>query len=258
MLRSLSEVQAEFAAALLDPAAVVPGTVADPEGKPTPRRFAVYRNNVTVGLVNTVSGSFPAVKRIVGDDFFAAMAIAYVRAEPPTSPVLLEYGNGFADFIAGFEPAGSLPYLADVARIEWAWHEAYHAAEAQSLGPDDLAGIAESDLPALIFSMHPTLRVVRSVYPTLIIWRMNTNDEPVVPVDLGAGGEDTVIVRPEATVDVRHLPAGGAIFIETLAEGRTLSEAAERAAESDEGFDLSASIAGLIDAGAVVDYSFGH
>jgi len=258
MLRSLSEVQAEFAAALLDPAAVVPSDVADPEGKPTPRRFAVYRNNVTVGLVNTVSGAFPAVKRIVGDDFFTAMAIAYVRAEPPNSPVLLEYGKGFADFIDGFGPAGSLPYLADIARIEWEWHEAYHAAEAMSLGPDDLAGIAEGDLPTLTFSLHPSLRVVRSAYPSLTIWRMNTSDDPVVPVDLGAGGEDALIVRPGAMVNVRQLPAGGATFIEILADGGTLSEAAERAAESDKGFDLSASIAGLIDAGAVVGYSIGH
>lgn len=257
MLRSLTEVQAEFAAALLDPAAVVPGDVADPEGKPTPRRFAVYRNNVTVGLVNTVSSAFPAVKRIVGDDFFNAMAIAFVRVEPPSSPVLLEYGKGFADFVARFEPARSLSYLADVARIERAWHEAYHAAEAVSLGPDDLAGIAEDDLPALTFSLHPSLRVVRSAYPALTIWRMNTSDEPVVPVDLGAGGEDTLIVRPEAMVNVRPLAVGGATFIETLAHGGTLSEAAERAAESDPGFDLSANIAGLIDVGAVVGYSIG-
>jgi hypothetical protein len=256
MLRSLSEIQVEFAAALLDPAAVVPD-VADPEGKPTPRRFAVYRNNVTVGLVNTVRGAFPAVRRIVGDDFFNATAIAFVRAEPPDSPVLLEYGKGFADFVARFEPARSLPYLADVARIERAWHEAYHAAEAASLGSDDLGGIGDADLPALTFSLHPSLRVVRSAYPALTIWRMNTHDESIVPVDLRAGGEDALVVRPQATVEVRHLPAGGATFIETLADGGPLSAAAELAGESDEGFDLSVNIAGLIESGAVVGYSTG-
>jgi len=258
MLRSLSEVQAEFAAALNDPAASVPGAVAGPDGGPAPRRFAVYRNNLIAGLVDVVAGMYPAVKRIVGEDFFEAMARAYVRAEPPTSPVLLEYGNNFVDFISGFEPAASLPYLADVARIEWAWHEAYHAADAVSLGPDRFAAIAEGDLPGLTFSLHPSLRVVRSAYPALTIWRMNASDEPVVPVDLGAGGEDTLIVRPEAMVDVRSLPAGGATFIETLADSGTLSEAAARAAEFDDEFDLAANIAGLIDGGAVIGYSIGH
>lgn len=255
MLRSLTDVQAEFAAALLDPAAVAPGDVADPDGKPTPRRFAIYRNNVAVGLVNAVSGVYPAVRRIVGDRFFNAMSLAYIRAEPPSSPVLLQYGQGFADFVAGFAPVASLPYLADVARIEWAWREAYHAAEGERLGPSDLAGIAEADLPSMTFSLHPSVHVIRSAYPALTIWRMNTSDEPIAPVDL-RNAEDTLVVRPEAAVDVRQLAAGGAVFIETLASGGSLSEAAELATEADDGFDLSTNIAGLIDSGAVVGYSF--
>lgn len=256
MLRSLTDVQAEFAAALLDPAAVAPRDVADPDGNPTPRRFAIYRNNVAVGLVNTMSSVYPAVRRIVGEEFFKAMALAYVRAEPPTSPVLLEYGQGFADFIADFEPAASLPYLADVARVEWAWREAYHAAEAVRLGPSDLSEITETDLPSLRFSLHPSVHVVRSAYPVLTIWRMNTGDGPIAPVDLRIG-EDTLIVRPEAVVDVRQLLAGGAVFLETLSSGGSLAEAAARAADADDGFDLTANIAGLIDSGAVVGYSIG-
>ncbi len=85
--------------------------------------------------------AFPAVERIVGEEFFQAMARAYVLAEPPRSPVLMDYGTTFADFIAGFAPAASLPYLPDVARIERAWREAYHAEDAEPLGPEAFAGI---------------------------------------------------------------------------------------------------------------------
>ena len=137
-LPSLSEVQAGFAAALLDPAAPVPAGIVGPDRRPAPRRFAVYRNNVVSALANAVAGSFPAVKRIVGEDFFRAMARAYVLAEPPTSPVLLDYGITFPDFIARFAPAASLPYLPDVARIERRWREAYHAEDAEPLPPDAL------------------------------------------------------------------------------------------------------------------------
>jgi hypothetical protein len=240
---------------VLDPAAGAPGDVAGPDGRPTPRRFSVYRNNVIVGLVGTMATAFPAVKRIVGDDFFNVMARAYVSAEPPTSPVLMDYGASFAAFISSFEPASSVPYLAEVARIERAWREAYHAAEAASLGSSDLAGIAEADLPALTFAMHPSLRIVRCAYPALTIWRMNIRDAPVTPVDLRAGGEDALVVRPEAAVDVRQLPAGGAVFLEALASGGSLAEAAGLAVGADEGFDLASNIAGLIDSGAVVGYS---
>lgn len=258
MLRSLSDVQAEFAAALADPVVEVPGGVAGPDGGPAPRRFAVYRNNLIAGLVDVVAGVFPAVKRVVGDDFFNAMARDYVRAEPPKSPVLMEYGAGFPAFIADFEPADSLTYLPDVAAIEWAWREAYNAAEAVFLGPADLAGIAEADLPALTFSLHPSLRIVRSAYPVLTIWRMNRHDASIAPVDLGAGGEDTLIVRPEAEVATRLLSAGGARFIEALAAGGSLSDAADLASLADQEFDLAANIAGLIESGGIVSLSIRH
>ena len=144
-----SDIQATFVAALRDPEASVPGSLAGPDRTPVARRFAVYRNNVAAGLIGVVAGAFPAVQRIVGEEFFKAMARAYVLAHPPESPVLMDYGADFADFIAGFEPAASVPYLADVARIERAWREAYHAAEAVPLAPTDFAGIPETDLPAV-------------------------------------------------------------------------------------------------------------
>ena len=104
-MRSLAEVQADFAAAIRDPHAAPPAGVVDPAGRSDRRRFATYRDNVAVGLSNALASAFPAVKQIVGDEFFAAMARAYVQADPPRSPVLMDYGAGFADFIAGFAPA---------------------------------------------------------------------------------------------------------------------------------------------------------
>ena len=117
-MRSLSDVQAEFAAALRDPAVAPPPDVVGPDGGPAPRRFAVYRNNVLGALGTAMAGAFPAVRRMVGEDFFRVMARTYVLEIPPTSPVLLDYGKTFPEFIAGFEPAASLPYLPDVARLE--------------------------------------------------------------------------------------------------------------------------------------------
>lgn len=250
-----SDVQAAFVAALRDPVASMPGNLAGPDRTPVARRFAVYRNNVVAGLIGVVAGAFPAVQRIVGEDFFKAMARAYVLARPPQSPMLMEYGADFADFIAGFAPAASVPYLADVARIERAWREAYHAAEAVPLAPADFAGVPETDLPAINLDLHPSLRVVCSGFPAFTIWRMNAGYEPVARVDLGRGGEDALIVRPHAEVEIRSLPPGGSAFIEALAHTHTLHEAADLAMTADARFDLSGNIAGLIDSGGVVGYS---
>jgi hypothetical protein len=249
-LPPLSEVQAGFAAAILDPAAPVPAGITGPGRRPAPRRFGVYRNNVISSLGNAVAGSFPAVKRIVGDDFFRAMARAYVLAEPPTSPVLLDYGATFPDFIARFAPAASLPYLPDVARIERLWREAYHAEDAEPLSPEALSGLPEAALPGLTFTLHPSLRLVRSRWPALTVWRMNVSDVPTTPVDFSVP-EDALIVRPGAEVEVRIVPPGGAAFVTALAGGETLLAAAETAQAADQRFDLAGNIAGLLAAGAL-------
>jgi len=252
MLRSLSDVQAEFAAALRDPAVPPPADVVGPDGGPAPRRFAVYRNNVLGALGNAVAGSFPAVERIVGKDFFRLMARTYVLETPPTSPVLMDYGVTFPDFIAGFEPAASLRYLPDVARIERAWRESYHAADATPLAPSAFAEVPNEELPEIVLGLHPSLRLVPSRFPAVTIWRMNVSDAPITPVDFSVG-EDALIVRPDAEVEVRVVPPGGVAFVTALLAGETLGIAAEAGQSADARFDLAGNLAGLIGAGAFVE-----
>jgi len=243
--------QREFAAALLDPERPTPGGIIGPDGDVCPKRFAVYRNNVVVGLTEILKAAYPVARRLVGDEFFDAMAGIYVRAEPPRSPILLEYGGTFPAFIETFPPAASVPYLADVARIEWAWVLAYHAPEACPLGAVSFAGIAADELPGIRLLLHPSLQVCRSRMPALTIWRMNTEAGEPEQVTLNDEGEDALIVRPDATVEVRSLPPGAADFIGALGAGLTVAEATALATACDCRFDLAANIAGLIDAGAL-------
>lgn len=243
--------QRGFAAALLDPERPTPSGIIGPDGDVCPKRFAVYRNNVVVGLTEILKAAYPAVRRLVGEEFFDAMAGIYVRAEPPRSPILLEYGGTFPAFIETFPPAASVPYLADVARIEWAWVSAYHAPEACPLGAGSFANIAGDELPGLRLLLHPSVQVCRSSMPALTIWRMNTEEGEPGQVTLDDEGEDTLVVRPDATVEVRSLPPGAADFIGALGAGHTVAEATELATACDRRFDLTANIAGLIDAGAL-------
>jgi hypothetical protein len=252
----LAERQRNFAAALLDPELSTPPGLVGPDGEPSARRFAVYRNNVAVGLTDTLKAAFPTVCRIVGTEFFRAMARAYVVAEPPHSPILLDYGAGFPDFIGGFEPAATLPYLCDVARIERAWTEAYHAPEALPLDPASLAAIEADRYSDIRLRLHPSVHIVRSELPALTIWRMNVGDGAPAPVDLAAGGEDVLIVRPMAEVEVRSMPPGGPEFVHALAEGVPVLTAMKAAITADPRFDLSANLSGLIGAGVFVGCGF--
>ncbi|WP_214477328.1 DNA-binding domain-containing protein [Mesorhizobium sp. dw_380] len=254
-MQRLSERQQEFALALLDAARAAPPGLVGPDGLPSPRRFAVYRNNVVAGLIETLKENCPAVHRIVGDEFFRAMAGQFATANPPRSPIMLDYGAGFAEFIDGFEPAVTLPYLADVARIERAWIEAYHAADAEPLSANDLLAIDQDGLARVRLALHPSLRVTQSQFPALTIWRMNVADGEPAAVDLEAGGEDALIVRPGADVVVHQLPMGAAAFVRTLGAGKPVVAAAIAALEAAPCFDLRAILTGLIEAGAFIGWS---
>lgn len=252
--RSLHDDQFEFAAAILNPDWPVPPGLVGPDGEPSARRFAVYRNNVIVGLCETLKAAFPVVRRLVGDQFFSAMARIHVSREPPSSPIMLDYGGGFPDFIGTFEPAAGLPYLRDVARLERAWVEAYHSAEGQPLDWAAFSKLAPEQLAGLRFTFHPSVRLVRSTFPVLAIWEANIGDGMLHGIDLAAGGEDVLIVRPKFDVEMRALPAGGGAFLQALCSGSAIVDAADATLKAEPHFDLPGAIGRLIMSGAIVQY----
>jgi hypothetical protein len=238
-----------FAAALLAPNRATPSNVGVRPGKIATRRYDVYRNNVTVSLIDALAAIYPAVQRLVGVDFFRAMARFHVRATPPSSPLLFEYGHAFPAFIENYEHARPMPWLADVARIERAWLDAYHAADAEPLSAAALATIPGDRLGDLIFALHPATRMVRSQFAAVTIFAANRGSEPGGEIN-AAIAEDALITRPDGDVIVRHLPPGGASFLDALRSGQSLAAAAAVALDAAPSFDIAANIAGLIEAGA--------
>ncbi|MGJ5023491.1 HvfC/BufC family peptide modification chaperone [Bradyrhizobium oligotrophicum] len=251
----VSDYAAQFAAALLTPDRATPVAVGGPLAKAAGRRFNVYRNNVTVSLIESLIAIYPAVQRITGPDFFRAMARAHVRETPPASPLLFDYGRDFPAFIAAYEHARTMPFLTDVAQIERAWLDAYHAADAAPLDGATLATVPPERLPMLRFAAHPATRIVRSDFAAVTIFSANRGDAPVPRID-GSVPEDALITRPALDVVVRHLPRGGAIFASLLVARQPLDVAAEAAFEAAPEFDLAANVAGLIEAGAFTDITF--
>jgi hypothetical protein len=249
-MKRFAELQRDFAGAVLDPEAAVPAPLSRKAGASPSRRFGVYRNNVYASLIDVLAGRFPVVARLVGDEFFRAMARAYIEREPPRSAVLIRYGVSFPDFIADFAPAASVPYLADMASLEWAWHAAYHAPDAVPLPLAELAGAIDHAEDAVL-TLHPSLGVVRSIYPIVSIFELNTQAGDVPPARL-EGGEDAIVARPRLEVELRRLPEGGASFLLALKEEKSIGEAAAITIEQASGFDLQVNLAGLIAGGAII------
>jgi hypothetical protein len=240
--------QGAFAVAVADPSAPDPAGLTTARGTHDPKRFAVYRNNVMAGLTQVLEQRFPVTERLVGEEFFRGMARAFIARHPARSPILSDYGEALPDFIAAFEPAASVPYLADVARLEAAWSRAYHAADATPLAIAALNAIDAEQLFSARLAPHPSAFLLRSGWPVGSIWAAH-QAERIEPV--GHARPETVLVaRPDAAVMVNILPAQDAPFAAALLADATLGEAAGQASAQSDDFDFGRALVGLIGLGA--------
>lgn len=244
--------QADFTAALLDPALACPPGLRAWNGSDPAARLAVHRNNVVGSLLDALALTFPVVQELVGIEFFRAMAAVFVRQSPPRSRILARYGEDFADFIERFEPAASVPYLADVARLEMARVRAYHAADAETLAAQGVsAALASANrIAELRLVFHPSVSIIRSRHAVVSLWAAHQEGGELVSIDPDQP-QDALVLRRGLDVLVLRLPPGGAAFIETLRSGDALADAAAAAATCAPAFDLSTTLTLLMSHGAL-------
>jgi hypothetical protein len=236
--------------ALLDRTREVPPRIRAVGHDQVDRRFNVYRNNVFVSLTEALVTRFPVCHALVGDEFFRAMARVFIELSPPRSPILMTYGDDFADFVDTFPPAQPVPYLRDVARLEAALTRAYHAADASPLTVDELESLAPCRWEQIHVELHPAVQIVSSPYPIVSIWEAHVrpDDHPIIDSSMA---EDALVVRPDLEVEVHRLPPGAATFLTALLTGASLRTAAD-VAMADSRFDLISTLSGILAARIIV------
>lgn len=242
--------QSAFTAALLSPDLPVPEGLRNPGGDPASKRFDVYRNNVVVSLTDALKTAFPVILKLLGDKFFAAMAGVYVRQHPPRSPLMMFYGADMPGFLEKFEPARKLGYLPDMARLELALREAYHAADAAPLDPATLQALGPDQLVASRPRLAPAVRVIRSRWPIHALWRYNTQEGAPKPQ---MAAEDVLISRAEFDPEITLLPPGAAVFFECLADDASLGDAVDAATAEAADFDLTTTLGIALSSGALTE-----
>ncbi len=240
--------QSDFSKALLDNERPTPEGLIDPQGRPAGKRFDVYRNNVVLSLSDALSDAYPVVQKLVGEKFFQAMAGIFVRQHPPKSPILSQFAPEFPDFLAAFPPVAKLTYLPDVARLEKARTEAYHAADVDPIDGAALAALTPEQMAEAKLHLHPSLHIISSPFPVFAIWRQNS-DAPDTAIP--KHGQDVLIARPQDMVEMRTLPPGAADFLRALAAGRRLGETIEFC-EKIPLFDLTENIGGLFESNLLI------
>lgn len=209
-------------------------------------RLGVYRHHVQHSLAAALATTFSTVQALVGEDFFRGLAQAYVRQSLPTQPVLSEYGAGLAGFIDGYAPARDLPYLADVARLDWALNCAFHAPHVEGLGASDISAIEADRLPSMSLSLTPGAAVIASRYPLGRIWQAGQPAAEAASVDLNSGEARLLVLRRPDDAAFVELAISEAAFVAALIDGKPIEAAAAAAFQVEGTFDLSTVFARLL------------
>lgn len=239
----LSEFQSRFAALMLDHPdalqAVAPDFAAEfEEGDiPLARRLLVYRNNIVGSLTDVMLNSFPMLEKLIGKEFLEGMARSFILQSPPSKGCLNFYGHGFAEFIEGFVPAQSLPYLPDMARLEIALNDSYYADATRALRLEDLAALSPDSLGETPFTPAPHVKLLASDFPLTSIKAL-CDDPQAPPPDMQVGIK-IMISRPHESVNIHEISDAEHLMLEGLQSGESLGEAAETALSADPDFNFA-------------------
>ena len=241
---SLRDLQHRFAAALAGDAR---------EGD---ARLAVYRNAVRANYCNALGATYRVVRELTGAPFFNAAVDAYARAHPSAGGDLNVYGGTFGDFLGAYPYARDLPYLPDVARLEWALDEAHRAADGDG-SPErtlaELAGVPGHAVAALRFVLDPSCRLLCSAYPILRIWQVHQEGhagDAHVPFD--AGTDFVLVMRDASGVAAQRLAAGEFAWLAALGAGDDLAAALAAALAAEAKFDLGTALRARIADGTLL------
>lgn len=240
--------QTAFASALLDPAQPCPDELQAWNGSDPNQRFAVYRNNIVASLIDALSATFPVCQQLVGEAFFRAMARVFVVAQPPRSQILTFYGREFPAFIETFTPAASVPYLADVARLEMLRLDAFHSADVEPLVSEEIAGVLSDPerLPGLRMGIHPSAAVLQSRFAVFSLWAAHQQAKPDLAGVDSRQSQTVLVLRAGLDVQCMEVATATGVFLDRVIHNETLSQAEQDAKACDPGFDLIAALALLL------------
>ncbi len=225
--------QTLFRSGLLNPAAPVPDGLTDAQARPAGRRYGVYRNNVTVSLREALAQGFPSLFGLIGRENFDHVARAYLRQSPPVSPLMMHYGATLPEFLATVDQLGHLPYLGDVARIDVAMRQSYHAADSTGIDATALQALDEETLLATRFRFAPSMILLRSRFSIGSIWQYTLRGGAKPQ----GAAEDVLILRAEYDPEPYVLGSGAGDVVQALQAGAPFGAALDAGGEA---FDLSA------------------
>lgn len=249
--------QSQFYDALLNPELKHPDTLVSWNGSDVQSRFDVYRNNVISSLIDALADTFPVTQDLVGVEFFRAMTLLYVKSNLPQSCVLSTYGASFPDFVTHFPPVTSLPYLADVARLEYAYVQTYHCRDTKPIDHNQISHLLTNvdQLTELSVCLRPAVYLLKSSFAVGSLWLAHQGNLDITQIS-PLSPENILLIRPSLDVGMLRLTNADAFFIEALKDGVNLAGATAIAISIDVNFNLSEILLLLLQHQLILSISF--
>lgn len=226
---SLSELQSLFGAAMRKPESQEILSHIMRKGLDARQRLSVYKNTFSHAVVNSLELTFPAVHRLVGQAFFEMAALAFLQDYPPRDAWLDSFGHDFPRFIGSYRPAASLPYLADVARLELMVCRALRSVDSRRIDPAELAALNDWQAERVMLDPCASLGFLHTLTPADEIWSavMSESDDELGKLIADSGPAWLIVARDAGVLRVERLPRDAWHFAKALAEGLEVGHAAD-------------------------------
>ena len=203
------------------------------------RRLTIYHRGVSIGFRDVLGGIFDVVRKLVGDEFFNHVADHYVRKHPSQTGNVHDFGAEFPNFLASFPGLESLPYLPDVASLEWSYHTVFHSPTGEMLNIEKLSQVPESRYGKLNLLFSPACCLFSSKYPVLRIWQVNQDEyQGDQTVSLDEVGEQLAIVREGKQIVFHSLEPAAFAMLEAISRGVMFDQVCQAALEVDPGCNV--------------------
>jgi len=260
LLSAPAEPAAAASAGSATPGSATPGFAAavaliDAPAPVAAARLAVYRNTVLANVTAALHSTYPAVWRLVGEEYFRKVAHEFIVRHASTCGDLTPVGALFPEYLAELHHHDEYAYLGDVARFEWLIQEALLAPHHPPFDLERLGRVAPAEYDGLRFVLHPALRLFESRYPVRRIWESNVaSDAEPECLDLAQGGEQLALLPQRLQLQFHPLTPGEWCWLDALNSGEPFAASIEAAVVSDGAFDAVAALRRFVRIGAIVDF----
>ena len=252
----LHEIQQQFMQGLYDPNAVTAAEFIQPSSKQSAsERLQSYRHSLIGHLSQVLSEIYPVCLRLLGQTFFERLSLRYINEHPSKSLNVNDYGEQFAEFIQAFPPLIDYAYIADVARLEWHWHRAFHGEDQAPLNIEALNQLDKNAIQNLHFRLPAASALLESAYPIQAIWAANQAEHSeVAPVDLDQGGVKLFVWRQGLDMRIDLLSDEEWWFLNAIAEDKAFPALCDQLLEQHPSCDTASLAPHCVEQGYINDF----